>query len=99
VPTVRARPDRRVVVQSFELSEDQVTAKILEVIPLASEGTVDIASADIIVSGGRGMYAPGKLSLVGGVGQALGGVVAASRGAVAAGWMPQGGKWGRRARP
>ena len=92
----------QVIVQSFGLSEDQVTTKILEVIPLASEGTVDIASSDIIISGGRGMYAPENFRLLEELAQVLGGVVAASRGAVSAGWMPHGrqvGQTGKTVKP
>jgi electron transfer flavoprotein alpha subunit len=104
MPCPPCQPGRtgQVIAQSFELPEDQITAKILEVIPLASEGTVDIASADIIISGGRGMYAPENFRVLEELAQSLGGVVAASRGAVAAGWMPHGrqvGQTGKTVKP
>ena len=88
--------------QPFTLSEKEITAKILEVIPLASEGTVDIAAADIIVSGGRGLVTPENFRILEELARVLGGVVAASRGAVSAGWMPHGrqvGQTGKTVKP
>ena len=104
MPRPAFQPGRtgKVVSQPFTLSEEEITTKILEVIPLASEGTVDIAAADIIVSGGRGMMAPENFQLLEELAQVLGGVVAASRGAVSAGWMPHGrqvGQTGKTVKP
>jgi electron transfer flavoprotein alpha subunit len=84
------------------LTEDEITTRILDVIPLASEGTVDIASADIIVSGGRGMVGPENFCLLEDLARVLGGVVGASRGAVSAGWMSHGrqvGQTGKTVKP
>ena len=47
----------QLISESLPLSEDKIATKIVDVIPLASEGNVDIARADVIVSGGRGMLA------------------------------------------
>jgi electron transfer flavoprotein alpha subunit len=107
-PYVMARPsfqpDRtgEVVFQPLMLPEEQITTKILDVIPLASEGAIDIAVADIIVSGGRGMLAPENFRLLEELAQVLGGAVAASRGAVSAGWVPHGrqvGQTGKTVKP
>ena len=92
----------QVVSEPFLLSESEIAAKVLEVIPLAGEGTVDITSADVVVSGGRGMAAPENFRLLEDLARVLGGVVGASRGAVAAGWIPHGrqvGQTGKTVKP
>ncbi len=50
--------------------------------------TVNIAEADIIVSGGRGIGGSENFKLVADLAEALGGAVGASRAAVDAGWIP-----------
>jgi electron transfer flavoprotein alpha subunit len=50
--------------------------------------TVNIAEADIIVSGGRGMRGPENFPILFDLAKALGGAVGASRSAVDAGWVP-----------
>jgi len=52
------------------------------------EETVNLAEADIIVSGGRGLGGPGNFSLIKELAKALGAAVGSSRAAVDAGWMP-----------
>jgi len=61
--------------------------KILEFIAEVEE-TVNIADADIIVSGGRGLGGPENFRLVENLAKALGGAVGSSRAAVDAGWKP-----------
>lgn len=61
--------------------------KILDIIKEV-ESTVNIAEADIIVSGGRGMQKPENFSLIRDLAEVLGGAVGASRAAVDAGWIP-----------
>jgi electron transfer flavoprotein alpha subunit len=53
-----------------------------------NEGTLDVAEADIIVSGGRGLKGPEHFHLVESLASALGGAVGASRAVVDAGWRP-----------
>lgn len=52
------------------------------------EETVNLAEADIIVSGGRGLGGPENFSIVKDLAKALGAAVGSSRAAVDAGWMP-----------
>lgn len=53
-----------------------------------SEGKLDVAEADIIVSGGRGMKGPENFNLIESLADVLGGAVGASRAVVDAGWRP-----------
>jgi electron transfer flavoprotein alpha subunit/NAD-dependent dihydropyrimidine dehydrogenase PreA subunit len=52
------------------------------------EDTINIAEADIIVSGGRGLGDPKYFSLIHDLAKVLGGAVGSSRAAVDAGWIP-----------
>jgi electron transfer flavoprotein alpha subunit len=107
-PYVMSRPPfqpgrtGKVISEPFMLSEEQITTKILDVIPLAGDGTIDIAAADILVSGGRGMMAPENFKVLEELAHVLGGTIAASRGAVSAGWIPparQVGQTGKTVKP
>jgi electron transfer flavoprotein alpha subunit len=51
-------------------------------------GELDVAEADIIVSGGRGLKGPENFALIRSLAEAVGGAVGASRAAVDAGWIP-----------
>lgn len=52
------------------------------------EETVNLAEADIIVSGGRGVGSPENFSIIKDLAKVLNGAVGASRSAVDAGWLP-----------
>lgn len=55
---------------------------------LAKEsGEIDVADADVIVSGGRGMKGPEHFHIIRDLAKVLGGAVGASRAAVDAGWI------------
>lgn len=56
---------------------------------------LDVAEADIIVSGGRGMKGPEHFALLEELASVLGGAVGASRAVVDAGWRPHGDQVGQ----
>ena len=82
--------------------EADFAVKVLEIIDNRKEGDVDVAAADVIISGGRGMCAKENFSILQELADELDGVVGCSRGAVEAGWMPaerQVGQTGKTVRP
>ncbi|BDV44211.1 electron transfer flavoprotein subunit alpha [Geotalea uraniireducens] len=107
-PHVMPMPERRpaasgeIVHESCAINEADILTKVLEIIKDTKGQGVDIAGAEFIVSGGRGMMAPENFSLLQELADELGGVVGASRSAVDAGWMPherQVGQTGKTVRP
>ncbi len=63
-----------------------IRAMVKELVEAAG-GELDVAEADIIVSGGRGIKGPENFALIKSLADALGGAVGASRAAVDAGWI------------
>ena len=55
-----------------------------------SDGKLDVAEAELIVSGGRGMKAPENFKLIEELAESLNAAVGASRAVVDAGWRPHG---------
>jgi electron transfer flavoprotein alpha subunit len=65
-------------------------------------GVPDLAGAQVIVAGGRGLGSPEKFSLVNELADSLGGAVGATRAVVDMGWIPyayQIGQTGKTVRP
>ncbi|MBN1661897.1 MAG: electron transfer flavoprotein subunit alpha/FixB family protein [Anaerolineae bacterium] len=73
-------------VEQISVVPVEVRAKVVDVIG-AGEGEIDVAEADIIVSGGRGVAGPEGFVPVRSLAKALGAAVGASRAAVDAGWI------------
>ncbi|WP_085811863.1 FAD-binding protein [Geoanaerobacter pelophilus] len=107
-PHVMAMPERKdgskgvVILEQFYLREQDVLAKVIETVSDKGGKDIDIAGAEIIVSGGRGLMNKDNFALLHELAVELGGVVGASRSAVDAGWMPhsrQVGQTGKTVRP
>ena len=92
-----------IIRETCPIQEESVLAKVLEIFSDAKHKEfVDIAGADFIISGGRGMMAKENFTILQELADELGGVVGASRSAVDAGWMPverQVGQTGKTVRP
>ncbi|MFZ3383869.1 MAG: electron transfer flavoprotein subunit alpha [Candidatus Methanoperedens sp.] len=90
-----------IIRESFAIKEDDVAVKVLEVIK--DQGAeCDLAAAEVIVSGGRGMQGSENFVMLQQLADELGGVVGCSRAVVEAGWMPaerQVGQTGKTVRP
>jgi len=106
-PHVMSMPEKdtsrkgEIIREAVPVKEEDIAVKVLEIIEGGKEG-VDVAAADVIVSGGRGMCAPENFNILQELADELGGVVGCSRAAVEAGWMPverQVGQTGKTVRP
>jgi electron transfer flavoprotein alpha subunit len=93
----------QIVEESLPLEEKDILVKVLQIIDdRKGAGDVDIAGADVIVAGGRGMLSKENFHVLQELADELGGVVGASRAPVEAGWMPverQVGQTGKTVRP
>ena len=81
-PTGAAAPETT----SIDVSDVKPRARVVRFVG-ASKETVDVAEAEIIVSGGRGLKGPENFPLVFELAKALGAGVGASRAVVDAGWI------------
>ena len=93
----------KLVREPLGLAEPDVRVKVLEVLrEERGPGHVDIAGAETLVSGGRGLGGPENFRLLEELAEVLGGAVSSSRSAVDAGWVPyerQVGQTGKTVRP
>ncbi len=71
---------------SVDFAEKDFATKVVET--RVNTGKKDVAEADIIVSGGRGLKGPENFNLVENLAEALGAAIGASRAVVDAGWRP-----------
>jgi electron transfer flavoprotein alpha subunit len=91
-----------IVRESMDIKEEELATRVIEVIEDATGDQLDLAGAEIIVSGGRGMCGSENFTLLQQLADELGGAVGCSRAAVEAGWMPperQVGQTGKTVRP
>lgn len=74
---------------------EYAAAAVVTAVERSASARPDVAEADIIVSGGRGMGGPEHFVLVEALADALGAAVGASRAVVDAGWRPHGDQVGQ----
>jgi electron transfer flavoprotein alpha subunit len=104
MPMIEKAIDRtgKIIRNDCPAREEDLLVKVLEIISDKKKDHVDIAGAEFIVSGGRGMMGKENFGILKELADELGGVVGASRSAVDAGWMPQDrqvGQTGKTVRP
>lgn len=107
-PRVMAMPARdekrsgRIVESGLGMIETNIITKVLEYIPDNLQDKPQLAFADIIVSGGRGMKKPENFQLIWDLAKVLGAEVGATRPVVQANWVEldrQVGQSGKTVRP
>jgi electron transfer flavoprotein alpha subunit len=107
-PRVMAMPARdaqrtgQVITDTVALDEDDVVTKILSYIPDAAAEEAQLAYADIVVAGGRGLGGPANFQHVKELARLLGGEYGGSRPVAQAGWISldrQIGQTGKTIRP
>lgn len=80
---------REMVVEESQLKDySSIKSAEVETIERGAEELLDVAEADIIVSGGRGMRGPENFEMLKELAKLLNGAMGASRAAVDAGWVP-----------
>ena len=105
MPMPPLHPGRRgeTIREDFAPLEESVLVKVLEILnDRDGKDQVDVAAAEVIVSGGRGLMNKENFALLQELADELGGVVGASRSAVDAGWIShsrQVGQTGKTVRP
>ena len=92
----------KIIAERTEAKEEDFATKVLEIIRDKNSDAIDVAAAEVLVSGGRGMCGTENFSILQELADELGGAVSCSRAVVEAGWMPverQVGQTGKTVRP
>jgi electron transfer flavoprotein alpha subunit len=107
-PRVMHMPERnntrsgRIIQEPLGMIETDIVTKVLQFIPDDTSNQAQLAYADIIVSGGRGLKRPENFQLVWDLAKVLGAEVGATRPLIQAGWVSadrQVGQTGKTVRP
>jgi electron transfer flavoprotein alpha subunit len=91
-----------IVEMPLAMVETDIVTKLLEFIPDANRNTVNLAYADVIITGGKGLKQPDNFKLIWDLARVLGAEVGATRPVVQAGWVEaerQVGQTGKTVRP
>lgn len=91
-----------IVEMPLAILETDIVTKLLDFIPDANRNTVNLAYADVIVTGGKGLKQPDNFKLIRDLARVLGAEVGATRPVVQAGWVEadrQVGQTGKTVRP
>ncbi|MEW5791726.1 MAG: electron transfer flavoprotein subunit alpha/FixB family protein [Pseudomonadota bacterium] len=102
MPSPEPSREGRIVQEPLGMEEDSIIAKVLEFIPDEAQDQAQLAYADIIVAGGRGLGKIENFQLIWDLAAVLGAEVGGSRPVVQAGWLSsdrQVGQTGRTVRP
>ncbi len=86
LPTPEPQAGAKADIEPVAATVGNVRARVVEIVG-AGEGEIDVAEADIIVSGGRGVGGPEGFAPVRSLAKTLRAAVGASRAAVDAGWI------------
>lgn len=102
LPEKDASRTGEIIPQLMNAREEDFATKVLEIIRDQRGDAVDVAAAEVLVSGGRGMCGTDNFNILQELADELGGVVSCSRAVVEAGWLPvdrQVGQTGKTVRP
>lgn len=107
-PRVMAMPKHQegrtgeLIKDTLDVAESDIVTKVLSFLPDRDQETAQLAFADFIVAGGRGMGKPESMKLLYDLAEVLGAEVGCSRPVIQAGWMSidrQIGQTGKTIRP
>ncbi|MBK6974282.1 MAG: electron transfer flavoprotein subunit alpha/FixB family protein [Candidatus Methylophosphatis roskildensis] len=102
MPKADTKRSGAIIEDTLGMVETDIVTKLLDFIPDANTSKVNLAYADVIVSGGKGLKNPENFKLIWDLAKTLGGDVGATRPVVQSGWVAaerQVGQTGKTVRP